>query len=594
MKSSIIDVPREHTQVDLFGIQAYQNALIKYIRLTDTPITIALQGEWGSGKTSLMNLLRYHLCDVDSAPYFPIWINTWQYSLMKTPQQAIMSILEGIINQIGELNPNEQKWEESKRKIGGLFKKMATVGTKVAAGAVGIDGGLVDELFDGGQSASTSDITQLKAEIAKLIDDALSKDSSKSGFTFYIDDLDRIDPPAAVEILELLKNIFDLKKCIFILAIDYDVVIKGLKPKFGELTAANEREFRSFFDKIIQLPFSMPVASYNVDSFLVDALDKIEFFTEKELADMSLAETLSTITRLSVGTNPRSLKRLTNTLALISIIYDEQNGEKSNVTTLDKLINFALVCVQIAYPYIYNQLTEEPDFKAWNERIASKLKLRPLTELERENLDSTEEFDEDWEKVVFRMCQMETYLSNRAFSVSGLLNKIAQIIGNDEQLGEIIESILEMSAVTNIKAFDAPKRVKVSEIQWAEKLWNPVKEQLSQSLNVKMSIPKDKGYSHISSEAIKGAIYTFSYSVKSGVAAVSLETFGGEEIKRVVEQKIATAPADHPIRSAVVSQGKKNKNKWNWSIQINIDKYDPTLIQWYVDTVLSMYTLLEK
>ena len=67
---------------------------------------------------------------------------------------------------------------------------------------------------------------------------------------------------------------------------------------------------------------------------------------------------------------------------------------KSNVTTLDKLINFALVCVQIAYPYIYNQLTEEPDFKAWNERIASKLKLRPLTELERENLDSTEEFDE--------------------------------------------------------------------------------------------------------------------------------------------------------------------------------------------------------
>ncbi|MBQ2424001.1 MAG: hypothetical protein II262_04300, partial [Alistipes sp.] len=96
MKSSIIDVPREHSQADLFGIQAYQNALIKYIRLTDTPITIALQGEWGSGKTSLMNLLRYHLCDVDSAPYFPIWINTWQYSLMKSPQQAIMSILEGI------------------------------------------------------------------------------------------------------------------------------------------------------------------------------------------------------------------------------------------------------------------------------------------------------------------------------------------------------------------------------------------------------------------------------------------------------------------------------------------------------------------
>ena len=55
-----------------------------------------------------------------------------------------------------------------------------------------------------------------------------------------------------IEILELLKNIFDLEKCVFILAIDYDVVIKGLKPKFGELTDANEREFRSFFDICLQ------------------------------------------------------------------------------------------------------------------------------------------------------------------------------------------------------------------------------------------------------------------------------------------------------------------------------------------------------
>lgn len=425
--------------------------------MTDTPITIALQGEWGSGKTSLMNLLRYNLCDVNDAPYFPVWINTWQYSLMKTPSQAIMSILEGIINQIGALHPSDQKWAESKRKIGGLFKKMASVGTKMVAGTVGIDGGVVDELFEGKESAA-SDISQLKEEIAKLIDEALSKDTSKQGFTFYIDDLDRIDPPVAVEILELLKNIFDLEKCVFILAIDYDVVIKGLKPKFGELTDANEREFRSFFDKIIQLPFSMPVASYSVDSFLVDALGKIEFFTDQELKDPSLAEKLSEITRLSVGTNPRSLKRLTNTLALISIIYEEQTGAQNNITVLDKLINYSLVCIQIAYPYIYNQLTEAPDFKSWNETIASKLKLRPLTAQESEVLDKTEEFDEEWEKIVYRMCQKETFLSNRAFSVSTLLNKIAEIVGNDDQLGEIIEATLEMSAVTNLKAFDGPMK----------------------------------------------------------------------------------------------------------------------------------------
>lgn len=338
---------------------------------------------------------------------------------------------------------------------------MATVGTKIAAGAVGIDGGLVDELVEGDESAQ-SDIVQLKQEIGEMIGQILTENPSKKGFTFYIDDLDRIDPPVAVEILELLKNIFDLEHCVFILAIDYDVVIKGLKPKFGELTDKNEREFRSFFDKIIQLPFSMPVASYNVDTFLVDALSKIEFFTKEELADTALAENLSEITRLSVGTNPRSLKRLTNTLALISIIYEEQKGmQASSGTQLDKLINYALVCIQIAYPYIYNQLSEEPDYKKWNSKIASKLKLRPLNEDEIERLNATEEFDEDWEKILFRMCQKETYLSNRAFYVSSILNKLAEIINNDEQLGEIIEATLEMSAVTNLKAFDTPKKVTV-------------------------------------------------------------------------------------------------------------------------------------
>lgn len=459
MKSSIIDVPRKHTQKDLFGIQVYQDALIKYIQLTDTPITIALQGEWGSGKTSLMNLLRYNLCDIDNAPYFPVWINTWQYSLMKTPNQAIFSILEGIINQIGALNPNGQKWADSKRKIGGLFKKMATVGTKAAVGMVGVDGGLVDDLF-GTQETTTSDISQLKEEIASLIFEALSHQPSKHGFTFYIDDLDRIDPPVAVEILELLKNIFDLENCVFVLAIDYDVVIKGLKPKFGELTEANEREFRSFFDKIIQLPFSMPVASYNVDTFLVDALRKIEFFSDEELDDPSLAEVLSEITRLSVGSNPRSLKRLTNTLALISIINEMQQDAEAQAphNRLFKTLNFSMVCMQIAYPYIYNQLSEEPDFKSWNERVASKLKLRPLTEGERETLDATEEFDDDWEKIVFRMCQKETYLSNRAFCVSSLLNRVAELIGDDTALGEIVAQTLELSAVTNLKAFDGPMK----------------------------------------------------------------------------------------------------------------------------------------
>ena len=592
MKSSIIDVPRKHTQEDLFGIQVYQDALIEYVQLTDTPITIALQGEWGSGKTSLMNLLKYHLCDVDNSPYYPVWINTWQFSLMKSSSQAIMSILEGIIHQLGALNPDKQKWNESKKKIGGIFKKMATVGTKIAAGAVGVDGGLVDELI-GGEDAAQSDIVQLKEEISAIISQILAENPSKKGVTFYIDDLDRIDPPVAVEILELLKNIFDLENCVFILAIDYDVVIKGLKPKFGELTDKNEREFRSFFDKIIQLPFSMPVASYSVDTFLVDALSKIEFFTDKELADTDLAEKLSEITRLSVGTNPRSLKRLTNTLSLISIINKKQKAiDSAAADKLNKLINYALVCIQIAYPYIYNQLAEEPDFKNWNDKIASKLKLRPLSDDEVELLNSTEEFDEDWEKIVFRMCQKETYLSNRAFYVSALLGKIADIINNDDELGDIIDATLEMSAVTNLKAFDTPKKIRVTDVPWAELLWTPLKEQLSKVCDIKGNKTADRAYAIYKVKSINAQMCPW-YNMKESLAGVAFETYGGEEVKEIIENIFAKQPVDSIIKSAVLSQGKKNKNKWAWTVTAHLDKSDKGIIQWYIDVMLAFYRAIE-
>jgi hypothetical protein len=134
-------------------------------------------------------------------------------------------------------------------------------------------------------------------------------------------------------------------------------------------------------------------------------------------------------------------------------------SEAEDTDSYNKLLNFAFVCMQIAYPYIYNQLSEEPDFKQWNESIAAKLKLRKLTVEEQESLNAAEEFDEEWEKILYRMCQKETHLSNRVFQVSGLLNKIAAIVNNDAQLGETVESTMALSAVTNLKAFDSKPRI---------------------------------------------------------------------------------------------------------------------------------------
>ena len=49
-------------------------------------------------------------------------------------------------------------------------------------------------------------------------------------------------------------------------------------------------------------------------------------------------------------------------------------------------------------------------------------------------------------------------MSNRAFNVSSLLNKIAVLVNDDAHLGEVIAEVLELSAVTNLKAFDTPTK----------------------------------------------------------------------------------------------------------------------------------------
>lgn len=487
MKSSVIDIPRKKNEADLFGIQKYQNALVEFVNHSHTPLTIALQGEWGSGKTSLMNLLDDELCD--KGTFYRVWINSWQYSLMRTPEEAILKIVEGMIEQILKtLSDNDGK-NKTVENVKSIFKKISFAGGKFLAKQIADKAGLnpdgVDALFDG-EGAEGAEISRMKKEIEKLIAEIIetSKDKNKSGFIFFIDDLDRIDPPVAVQILELLKNIFDLDKCIFVLAIDYDVVIKGLEPKFGKLTPQNEREFRSFFDKIIQMPFSMPVASYTIDVYLIDALKNIGFITEEESTEDQYKESLTELASLSVGQNPRALKRLTNTLSLITIINkygDEQQNEIEN----EKLIGFAMVCLQIAYPYVYNKLIEDSNFINWNDETALKLDLESLTPEQQARLNSTSEFDEPWEKVLFRMCQKETYSKNRVFQISRLLNKVKELIPKERDLGEVIAAILEQSAITNLAANDKPKVIGISRkdninlcISFSEQLINKLKEKL--------------------------------------------------------------------------------------------------------------------
>ena len=106
--SNIIDKPRREGAEDLLGVDKYTDALIQFIESCQMPTTLAIQGEWGSGKTSLLNQIRYRLCESSlhsvevnkEKPFYGVWLNTWQYSLMKSKDEALISIIKGLTTEI--------------------------------------------------------------------------------------------------------------------------------------------------------------------------------------------------------------------------------------------------------------------------------------------------------------------------------------------------------------------------------------------------------------------------------------------------------------------------------------------------------------
>jgi len=72
------DRPLEPDDLDVLGLSSIALGLSRFLRNKKTlpPLTVAINGEWGTGKSSLMNLLR---CDLKSYGMCPVWFNAWHH-----------------------------------------------------------------------------------------------------------------------------------------------------------------------------------------------------------------------------------------------------------------------------------------------------------------------------------------------------------------------------------------------------------------------------------------------------------------------------------------------------------------------------------
>lgn len=333
------DTPVNNTNEDLFNVSTYVNGLCSFIGTCDTPMTISIQGDWGSGKTSMMNMIRSKMEDT----VIPIWFNTWQFSQFDMGNTLAFSMMDVLLK---GLDCDKDVRKKIISGLAGFGRKALKIATDHAIGGEAAEA--VGEFISGSDEEDyASEIVALKDKFQDAVNRTIANNPGKNRVVIFVDDLDRLQPSRAVELLEVLKLFLDCRNCVFILAVDYEVVTLGIRQKYG--TDVDAEKGRSFFDKIIQLPFKMPVAQYDIRNYVDQMLKRQGIDVDRKEGDL-----FSNLIRTSIGFNPRSMKRLFNTYQLLNIItgtavYDVDKKVRERVL-------FAIICAQMSYDRFYQYL----------------------------------------------------------------------------------------------------------------------------------------------------------------------------------------------------------------------------------------------
>ena len=435
------DKPLSRRSEDIFDVEKYIKGLSSFVLECDTPMTVAVQGDWGSGKTSFMMLIREELED----KVLPVWFNTWQFSQFSLGDRLPLLLVSQLSASLGLKGVQAESIRSSLRTLGGVLFR---VGLSAASTVTGLDVvSAAESAMKSGDEDVTEAISTLKARFQDCVKQAL-KEKKKDRVVFFVDDLDRLEPARAVELLEVLKLFLDCDRCVFLLAIDYAVVSQGIRQKYGE--SLDRDKGRSFFDKIIQVPFKMPVAHYDIEKFVRAAMEQMNL----PVAD---AGPYVSLIRTSIGYNPRGIKRLLNAFLLLQRIHSGEHLDRDH----EKRLLFAVLCLQLSYEEVYNfvvrssgQLT--PAFfnqLAQPERYAALFSSDEAGEDLEETDPLLQELFEQWgldsSADVNRIADfMESFRSALSTSGSAL---------TQEDL-KLLENILNFSATTTAEAEPASGR----------------------------------------------------------------------------------------------------------------------------------------
>lgn len=275
------------TKVDLLNNEAIAATIIELLRTRpDQPVTIGVHGDWGAGKSSILEMIEAKLDAQEGV--LCLKFNGWRFQGF---EDAKIALIEGIVTGLIEKRPALTKavsavkdvfrridWLKVAKRAGGLAFTAATgipspdliqsaVGSLqalVADPATSISKASVEAAVDEVKSLARSDtetrnVPEEIGAFRKAFDDLLEEAGVKQ-LIVLIDDLDRCLPETAIETLEAVRLFVFTSRTAFVVAADEVMIEYAVRKHFPDLPdTTGPRDYaRNYLEKLIQVPFRIP------------------------------------------------------------------------------------------------------------------------------------------------------------------------------------------------------------------------------------------------------------------------------------------------------------------------------------------------
>lgn len=290
----------------LNGFNALSQVLTNVIKKSESRFTIGIYGEWGTGKTTLMELIEKKISDdqeLDDKAILTVRFNAWRYE--REEQFATIAMMNAIATEMINNKKFNNAGETIKKILKGIIRIFAnTMTTRTMRQPLDevIKEVHPKENFLDSATDNTTYSDMMNAIFKEMQEIMENIEGAK--IVVLVDDLDRCLPMKALEVLESIKIFLDIEGFVYVLGINHDTISNAIERSHEGLGVKGSE----YIKKIIQVPITLP--SWE-DEGLEDEL--VESIIQK--LDEKYRTPLRTSTdRLfkKAKNNPRQLKRIIN------------------------------------------------------------------------------------------------------------------------------------------------------------------------------------------------------------------------------------------------------------------------------------------